>query len=166
MSLSASAIDETPILPRPHRVHGRGSVGFTGEGEVVVELDGHADATVRIAGDTAFSFESADGSGGDGGEPPRRMPRPGELMWVGAKGRLTVRGHRLDLRVVGRVTASAVGRFDLALDGDGEVESARGDVVGWGLRARTLRVDRTPSFTVPEWAEPYVRTHGKDGAAA
>jgi len=161
VSFSAPAIDETPILPRPHRVHGLGRVGFTGEGEVVVELDGHADATVRIAGDTTFSFESLDGS-----EPPRRMPRPGELMWVGAKGRLTVRGHGIDLRVAGRVTASAVGRFDLALDGDGEVESARGDVVGWGLRARTLRVDRTPSFTVPEWAEPYVRAPGSGGAAA
>lgn len=131
-----------PILPRPHRIHGNGSLRLRGDGEASLELDGSAHASVLLRGDTTFSFAGTSGA--------KRMPAPGELLWVAAVGTLTVRGRAIDVRVYGgRVLAWATGRLEADLCGQGEVEAPRGDVIGWGVRPRTLRLEHGAAVEVP-----------------
>ena len=73
----------TPILPSPYRLKGMGSLRLKGAGEVLLDLDGSVQVTLEVRGDVVAHYE---------GETPRRVARPGQSVWIGANGRLTIHG--------------------------------------------------------------------------
>ena len=57
-------------------------------------------------------------------------------------GSLSIHGQDVEIEFRdGEAIVYVTGRFDVLLDGRGEVESARGHRIGWGLRPRTVRID-------------------------
>ena len=136
------AAQSTPILPTPHRIAGTGTIRIRGAGDVVVELAGSGQVTLRNAGRASVHFE---------GRGARRRPSTDVLIVAVATGTLAIEGSDLDVEFSGgTAVVHAMGRFEIALDGRGEVEPPRGRKIGWGLHPRAVRIDGAALDAAPQ----------------
>ncbi|MHC5012289.1 MAG: hypothetical protein ACYTG6_15320 [Planctomycetota bacterium] len=129
-----------PILARPHRLRGLGSVRVQGTGELAFRLGGSGRIDVKQLQETTFHFEPAGDAAAHG---VRRFPGPDTLVIIAARGTLTLTGDRIDVSFRdGRVDLEARGDFQVALEGRGAWDAPDGARRTWGLRPE--RVDLHP----------------------
>jgi hypothetical protein len=138
------ASQSKPILPLPHRIRGSGRAHLRGSGDVVVLLDGTGQVTVLLRPDTQVRFV---------GTGFRRIPSAHEIVYVQARGTLTLRGSEVEVRFGSSrpvpVDFSCAGVFEATLDGVGEIASPSGARLGWGLHPKAFRLAGRDVVEVP-----------------
>ena len=124
--------DSTPILAKPSRLCGTGTVRLCGSGLMALDLYGEGQVVICRRRRAQIAFD---------GEGHRRDPGPDCMILVEARGTLTVSGTDLDVEFRGGLVGVLVsGMFDVTLNGHGEIETPEGERTGWGLHGKAVHL--------------------------